>query len=129
MRDGVMTRSLRVFVYRNLHRDCFSVVDLSTGRVAAHARGVLLRDARFVVREAGRQRALREDRRNVHAGVEGTLVIDPDEGWRPRRTTVVSYSPSRGPDFTDARGRPVREAAFAWLKDGKVHIPCRSSAC
>jgi hypothetical protein len=64
----------RGFVYRNLHQDCWSVKALSgpnAGRVVLHAATVWLHGATFRVNEAGRQRVLKEQRKNVHAGVVG----------------------------------------------------------
>ena len=66
---------MKVFIYFNLHKRCYSVKALSgpqKGRVVAHASSVVLLDASFKVSEAGRQRVLREKRKNVHAGVCGT---------------------------------------------------------
>jgi hypothetical protein len=66
---------MRVFVYFNLHRKCFSIKALEgdrKGRVVAHRDTVVLENCRFKVSEAGRQRVLREKRKNVHAGVSGT---------------------------------------------------------
>ena len=68
---------MKVFVYFNLHRKCFSVKALEgefKGRVIAHASYVSLHDCTFKVSEAGRQRVLSEKRKNVHAGVVGQLV-------------------------------------------------------
>ena len=68
---------MKVFVYFNLHRKCFSVKALEgefKGRVVAHASHVNLIHCTFKVSEAGRQRVLREKRKNVHAGVVGQLV-------------------------------------------------------
>jgi hypothetical protein len=62
---------MRVFVYRNLHKKCWSVKDLRTGRVFAHADRITLTECEFRVSEAGRRRVLREGRKNVHAGVVG----------------------------------------------------------
>ena len=65
----------KVFVYFNLHKKCFSVKALEgamKGRVIAHRDNVLLFDATLKVSEAGRQRVIREGRKNVHAGVCGT---------------------------------------------------------
>jgi hypothetical protein len=75
---------MKVFVYYNLHRKCFSVKTLEgefKGRVIAHASYVSLHDCRFKVSEAGRQRVLREKRKNVHAGVVGNLgtIVFPGE--------------------------------------------------
>ena len=61
----------RVRVYFNLNLDCLSVIDAETGRLYCHAHRVELHAAQFRVQEAGRQRVLREKRKNVHAGIRG----------------------------------------------------------
>lgn len=115
-----------VSIYWNLHRKCFSVLD-ADGHVIEHANNVLLQEAEFIVREAGRQRVLREKRKNVHAFVRGRYV----SRWRPsitRNTTVdmpgdlaiemhgiASYNPYRGPEFT-VWGQPTKSAAWAWAR-------------
>jgi len=68
---------MRVFVYFNLHRKCFSIKALEgdqKGRVIAHRDTVVLDGCKLMVSEAGRQRVLREKRKNVHAGVSGTWI-------------------------------------------------------
>jgi hypothetical protein len=70
---------MKVFVYFNLHRKLFSIKALEgpmKGRVIAHRHDVLINDATFKVSEAGRQRVIRERRKNVHAGVSGTWFED-----------------------------------------------------
>ena len=74
------------FIYRNLHQACWSVKALegpNKGRVVFHAQYVAVaggcnrpefpqRDQiQFKVSEAGRQRVLKEKRKNVHAGIVG----------------------------------------------------------
>jgi hypothetical protein len=68
---------MKVKVYFNLHKKMFSVVALegeNKGRVIAHETEVKLTNATFKVSEAGRQRVIREQRKNVHAYVVGTLA-------------------------------------------------------
>ena len=68
---------MRVFVYFNLHKKCFSIKALEgdrKGRVIAHSDTVVLEGCKLLVSEAGRQRVLREKRKNVHAGVSGTWI-------------------------------------------------------
>lgn len=65
-----------VKVYRNLKhgksaRPLYSVVQ--GGRVVARLHRVLLSTAAFVVNEAGRQRVIKEKRKNVHAFVIGYI--------------------------------------------------------
>lgn len=117
-------RHLAVHVYRNLHNGGFSVRDRSSGLVAAHADAVLVEAAVFRVSEAGRRRVLTSGVRNVHAGVDGNLVIDPVRAAelmaRPRRP--VSYNPFRGPAFTDPDGREVWAADSVLFRDGRCWV-------
>lgn len=79
---------MRVFIYWNLHRACWSIKALEgadKGHVIAHAKNWCLGGVRFKVSEAGRQRVLREQRKNVHAGVVGTLTA-----WE-------TFNPLQGP--------------------------------
>ena len=72
--------AIRVFVYFNLHKKCFSIKALEgerKGLVIAHRDLVILTKCKFKVSEAGRQRVLREKKKNVHAGVTG-IWIDGD---------------------------------------------------
>lgn len=62
---------MRVFVYRNLHKNCLSVKDVKTGRVIEHVDSIVLKNVKFKVSEKSRERVLREKCKNVHAGVEG----------------------------------------------------------
>lgn len=68
---------MKVFVYWNLHKSVWSVKALEgrdKGCVIAHVPSITLYNCTFKVSEAGRQRVLRERRKNVHAGVQGTLL-------------------------------------------------------
>jgi hypothetical protein len=55
---------MRVQVYYNLHKRCLSV--RHRGKVIKHAKSVILRDASFRVQPAGRERVLKQKRKNVH---------------------------------------------------------------
>ena len=67
---------MRVEVYFNLHKKLFSVRDCKTGRVVHHTYNIWIEDPVFVVRKAGRERVLREKKKNVHAFVRGTWMQD-----------------------------------------------------
>jgi hypothetical protein len=107
---------MRVYVYYNLHKHCFSVRAVDgeqRGRVIAHAAAVRLADVRFRVSEAGRQRVLREQRKNVHAGVVGELTnlvlhgAEPDQAWLDclaqfeKDATAVTYNPYANDSFVE----------------------------
>jgi hypothetical protein len=115
---------MRVFVYFNLHKLLWSVRALegpNKGRVIQHAHEVHLVDCVFRVSEAGRQRVLRERRKNVHAGVVGRLAeavqVDLTGALR------VTYNPYKFHTFvrTDSM-EPVREAARVQLKDRSAFV-------
>lgn len=103
----------KVFVYRNLHKNMFSV--RSKGKVIAHTRHLLLKDVRYCVGQKGRERVLRTKQKNVHAGVRGTVISDftivplvlPD-------SEHVSYNPYENSNFVKA-GVPIERSNFALL--------------
>jgi hypothetical protein len=72
---------MKVFVYFNLHKKVWSVKALegpNKGRVVAHRNALSLYHCTFKVSEAGRQRVIREQRKNVHAGIVGDWYDDND---------------------------------------------------
>lgn len=79
IKSMVIGQGRNVFVYFNLHKKVFSVKDVKTGRVIAHANTVKLQNAYPKVSEKGRQRVLKEQRKNVHAGIRGELEYYSDE--------------------------------------------------
>ena len=69
--DGVEVAPDRVKVYYNLQKDCLSVIDAETGLLYCHAHRVELHNAKFRVQLAGRNRVVKEKRKNVHAYIVG----------------------------------------------------------
>lgn len=98
----------RVRVYKNLHTGTLSMQTYIRGRgwrVTAHPERVELFQARFIVYEAGRQRVLREKRKNVHAYIEGFIGCEASKVYDGR----ARYNPYEGPSWT-ANGDPIGEA-------------------
>ena len=69
----------------------------------AHSPYILLRNAKFVVQPAGREKVLREQRKNVHAFVKGYLVNakEADKLIKPIEWTqsAITYNPYEYPYF------------------------------
>lgn len=66
-----------VKTYFNLHRNVFSIIALEgeyKGKVIGHAPALLLAHATFSVGQAGRNRVIKEKRKNVHAFVKGRIA-------------------------------------------------------
>lgn len=75
-----METNIKVFVYYNLHKKVWSIKDLKTNKVIGHSQYVLLQNCTFKVSQKGRERVIRERRKNVHAGIVGTLVASSELG-------------------------------------------------
>lgn len=110
---------MKVFVYYNLHKKCWSI--RHKGKVIQHADQVYLKDVKFKVSEAGRQRVLKEKRKNVHAGVEGLLISF--NRFKKGFHIPVSYNPYKGPNFYQTvNNQPIFEIDQVYLNNKKVYL-------
>lgn len=90
----------RVKIYRNLHKDLWSVMDSSTRRIVGRLESLSLSNCSPVVSEAGRQRVMRERAKNVHAFLCGELCE------------------ARGGDFREISYNPYKCAHFYFVDTG-----------
>ena len=137
---------MRVQAYLNIHRKCWSVVALEgeqKGRVISHTKYVSIKDARLVVQEGGRQRVLKEKKKNVHAFVRGQLVsLNPpgvaydDDGIRIGKAGDVEtgqeyvYEGDLGPpesNMTRVRYSPYHNCTFMAESAAGYDLPVNSS--
>lgn len=108
-----------VFVYFNLHKKCFSVKDVKTGLVVAHVDTVTLLNVTFKVSQSGRERVLKEQRKNVHAGVKGFLHATTAD---TNGLAEAYYNPNKVEQFVNKEtGEPLERAMYAVLSDGKCY--------
>ncbi|WNM70338.1 hypothetical protein [Myxococcus phage Mx1] len=125
--DGELAKALRspmaleqlhglpVRVYFNLHNRLFSVQH--RGKVVAHLPEVSLEGVKFKVSEAGRQRVLNDQRKNVHAFVEGKFVHKP-EGDHEHLSQGVTYNPYKYSSFVRTHDKsPITAAQAATMKN------------
>ena len=99
----IIKKNRPVYVYKNLHKDCWSIKQ--HGLVKAHipqGETIGLWDCYFHVDRKGREKVLREKKKNVHAFVKGYLQ---DAEWMieyPQGTAVeVTYNPYKYETFVD----------------------------
>lgn len=116
---------MKVFIYWNLHKHCWSVKALNgenRGRVIMHAMAWKVTDVTFKVSEAGRQRVLREKRKNVHAGVVGHLVS---------YTNTDGHSVVHNTDMTMPAGKRIsyNPYRFSTFFDVESLIPLHTAPC
>ena len=106
---------MRAFVYRNLNKPgvVWSVQNTKTGRVAKHAKAVLIEDAELVVQPGGRKRVLKEKRKNVHAGIRGELSSSTK---KPASCIPITYDPYKYRSFVRRdNGKAVFHARVVYL--------------
>lgn len=131
---------MKVKVYRNLHNGLYSIQRL--GRVIGHAQRVALTNTTFVVSEAGRQRVIREGKKNVHAFAQGDLAeVYGFQGYRGRhvgkleglnesdlpprfleRMTRVTYNPYKFDSFVDAETKQPMGSGLVVIMDNKSGV-------
>ena len=119
---------MKVFVYWNLHKDMWSVKALegpSKGRVIHRLQSVVLSDVEGKVSEAGRQRVLRERKKNVHAGMVGYLT--EGELYKDHIRSIgdrITYNPYKYESFVHTVDESRFEgAAWAYLNAwGRVYV-------
>ena len=115
-KDGrTVSTGQKVMVYRNLHNGLWSIKDVKSDLVLGYAEEVTLKGlpksnnkkARrtFHVIESGRQKVLKEKKKNVHAYVIGYLENFTYEAL----DKVVYYNPYKVSQFV-AEGTPIYDA-------------------
>ena len=111
----------RVYVYFNLHKKVWSI--RQDGKIVEHTKYIMLKDARFLVGQAGRKKVLREKRKNVHAGVSGYVVGRVPNV--PDFCTTVSYNPYENETFINySNEKPILWAPYVVMdcKNGRTLV-------
>jgi hypothetical protein len=122
MNNDTLQDGDRVEVYRNLHKNCFSI--RKNGRVVdyrADDETLTLVDVKFAVQPAGHAKVIRERKKNVHAFIRGTVSFRSPVAYQE----LASYNPYKGDTFfTSFGGRqtPIHTARRLTLSDGKVWV-------
>lgn len=114
-----MTR--RVQVYRNLNNQKFSITQDKL--VVGHADSLVLAGCVFLVQEKGRQRVIRDQKKNVHAYVNGLLCAP---GFQVDRSKFpvkerIRYNPYEMDMFQNLEGKTVNGAPYVEL-DNQGHM-------
>ena len=99
----------RLYVYKNLHLNLFSI--RCEGKVINHTDELILEDVRFLVGQKGRERVIREKRKNVHAGVSGFWAEEWDAS-----PILCSYTPHK------IYYNPYKTDSFVMMDDMKTKV-------
>tara|TARA_B100000676_G_scaffold170444_1_gene167589 strand:- start:524 stop:943 length:420 start_codon:yes stop_codon:yes gene_type:complete len=123
-----LDESRKVFVYKNLHKDCWSIKQ--DGLVKAHSDGkpIHLYSVMMKVNTKGREKVLREKRKNVHAGISG-YIAHPDPSFAcwddisEDELIEITYNPYKYSSFVDkATKKPRWFACIAKLNEKSVFV-------
>lgn len=90
----------QVKIYKNLHNGLFSVIQ--NNLVVAHIESFTLNNVVFKVNESGRQRVIKEKKKNVHAFICGLLVNvneDLTDVLVSNPHTLIRYNPHHAKTF------------------------------
>ena len=115
-----------VKVYWNYNKKIWSIQQ--NGKVVSHLESLKLKNVTFQVSEAGRQRVLSQNRKNVHAFACGRIVPSKTKTCTKGIKREISYNPYRRMFFFEKESkksiRPTVIVPVAVLtKNGKVFIP------
>ena len=136
LRNGKLNHGDRIEVYRNLHNDTFSI--RRNGKVVKHLANwqrIFLKDVKFAVQPAGREKVRREGKKNVHAFIRGTYLAPSTfphttSEFKAKCTEWVTYNPYQNDHFTATVTDPettftsyqdVHEAKLVTLTYGYVY--------
>ena len=120
-----LDESKKVFVYKNLHKDCWSIKQ--DGLVKAHTDNVTLYNVMMKVNQRGRERTIREQRKNVHAGISGYLsskfFSDAWDDIAEDELIEITYNPYKYASFVDrSTKKPRWFACIAKLNKKSVFV-------
>ena len=112
---------MRVSVYKNLHKECWSFKETKPKARVQHADVIVLVDCKFRVGIKGRERVLKERQKNVHARIYGIMPQVETNSELRQGMVEVTYDPYKNPYFyvkeTEER---VDEAKMVIMKGGRV---------
>ena len=104
-----------VKVYKNLHTGTWSI---KQGTVRLHTDYITLKNVRFRVSQAGRERVLRERKKNVHAMVEGYLCTPSEINAENLKCKPVRYNPYLFDSFVLPGAEPISTSRFVDMCTG-----------
>jgi hypothetical protein len=108
-----------VKVYYNFRKKCFSIVLKATGKVCAYLNDFELHDVKTFVSEKGRQRVLKEKRKNVHAFLRGKFKNNKSNNYQEEKQ--ITYNPYKTASFIYKNGEKFNISHKLKIINGKVY--------
>ena len=107
---------MRVEAYYNLHKKCLSY--RPSGGKVRHADALFLYNVRFAVQPAGREKVLREKRKNVHAFVRGE-ISDVNQSYETGEMFDLTPEDMQRHGFRPITYNPYKYDSFVYADTGE----------
>lgn len=115
--EGVVQVYYNINLSRKLKQPLFSIRDVKTKKVIGHDTNIVIENAIFKVSEKGRQRVLKERKKNVHALIQGKLV----HTTTTTQTNEVTYNPYKHSTFVyKDNNTPIYHSNLVVIKNKNV---------
>ena len=108
-------------IYKNLHKNCYSIQEKINGywKVIEYSNNILIKNCMFKVYESGRQRVIKEKRKNVHAYVYGEKV---NKNIDISNLIIISYNPYISDTFYIKETKEkIYKANYILLKEDGIY--------
>lgn len=119
-------KNQKILIYRNLHKDCFSVADSQSKKVIAHGDGFLVKFLDVKVSEKGRERVREQKRKEVHAYIKGVFLKEETlKKETIQECNECYYNPYTTDTFINKKTKEVmtnKEDTFLYFFKNKVYI-------
>jgi len=116
--------TIKVFVYKNLHKNKFSIKALEgpyKNLVIAHRNDLVLTNVTPKVSQAGRHRVLAEKCKNVHAGLVGYWSEDASFDIQ-KPLNAITYNPYKYDNFVYKESQdPFEHSAVVYMSTDVNH--------
>lgn len=121
--DWQASANLPSRIYRNLNSERLMSIQQKIGKswvVVGHVQNAVLRDVKFHVSQSGRERVVRDKRKNVHAWASAILVHEAISELP--EIQPIHYCPYTQNSFSwKESGKPIEQADLLVVIDKKVY--------
>ncbi|MFD1136561.1 hypothetical protein [Paenibacillus urinalis] len=101
----------RLLIAYNLHKKCLSIRDYQTKRVIDYRACIVLCNVNFIVHQKGRERVLKERKKNLHAFISGYYYADLQSEIKEVPKHKAYYNPYKTKSFVNKETMEVLRTA------------------
>lgn len=110
-------------VYRNLHKNCYSIQEKfnNTWKVIEYSHEIYLENCSFKIYENGRQKVIKEKRKNVHAFICGERLNLNLKQINKNNLVHISYNPYYSDSFFIKKTKEkIKSAKFIIINKDEI---------